>query len=441
MEHLIKHQRGYLLIWATILIIIAAFVGNLLVSMFMGKTTAVQNDVTSNTALYLATSGLEITKRDVILNQISCNNINGTSKYTNAALFNGKFTVTGTNNAASASLSSSIDNTTTSIALTSSSGFTSSGIIMIDNELIAYASISGNTLLNAIRGMAGTTATTHAANTAIIQNQCVLTATGGIPTLTTPNGKRIVQQTLFGYNSFTTTTGSIPALVSTGPVTMSGGNFINNPSVTTSSPGFPGSNIVTSGSVSISGNSATQVSNGSGGLVASSTNKGLAGDVIQNYAGIDSSNLFTVVFQTSKAEMQARADVVFNSTINDLMLLSGYNAKIIWVNGDVNVQGNRAASIGTPSKPVILVINGNVSTGGSAVLTVYGILYVTGTMTDNGNGVVINGQLATEQKTIFTGGSIVATLNPVILAALGTQYMMPTNYNNNYIGYLTEVLP
>jgi hypothetical protein len=59
-------------------------------------------------------------------------------------------------------LSAAISTTATSIALTSSSSFPATGVMATGTELIYYSGISGNTLLNCIRGFGGTLAATHA---------------------------------------------------------------------------------------------------------------------------------------------------------------------------------------------------------------------------------------------------------------------------------------
>lgn len=438
MEYKIKNQRGYLLIWAMILVIIAAFVGNLLVSMFMGKMGSTQNDLKSNAALYIATSGLEIAKRDITVNNMGCAAINGLAKYTNATLFNGMFTATGTANAASSILQSGIGTTDSNITLINSSGFASNGMIAIDSEFMAYFGISGNTLMNVARGISGTVATTHAINASVIQSQCTITANGGIPTLTSPTGKRIVQQALFGGTGFTYG-GATPALVTMGSVRINGQGQINSSSVTAGSSGFAGANIVTADTVSISGQGITQISNGSGGLVVSSDNSVLAGDVVQNYKGVVP-NLFTNFFNASKNTVKATADVLINRDVTKFSTLDGLVGKTIWVNGEINLNGNGSATVGTPSSPVILIVNGDVKLTNKANLTVYGIFYVIGAI-KNAAGYTGYGQTAVEDSITFNGGGTI-NLDPAILATLGARgTYLQTNYSSSNASYPQEVFP
>lgn len=439
MEYKLKNQRAYLLIWAMVLVVIAAFVGNLLVSMFMGKMGSTQNDLKSNAALYIATSGLEIAKRDITVNNVGCAAINGLAKYTNAALFNGTFTATGAANVASSTLPGAIGTANSSIALTSSTGFAGSGTILIDSELISYVGISGNTLLNAIRGMSGTVATTHAASASVVQNQCILTATGGVPTLTAPAGKRIIQQTLFGTTGFTSGS-TTPTIVSVGSVIINGKGQINSPLVTANSPGFPGANILTASTVNINGQGITQINNGSGSLTTSSDNHVLAGDVVQNYSSINTSNLFTSVFNASEASVQAAANILINSTVTDFSTLNGIVGQTVWVNGGINFNGSGTAIIGTPSNPVILIVNGDVNLTQQANLTVYGIFYVIGSITDNA-GYIGYGQTIVEGSITFKGAGTI-NLAPAILAILGTRSSyLQTNYSSSQIGYPQEIFP
>jgi hypothetical protein len=64
-------------------------------------------------------------------------------------------------------LSTSITSTNTTIVLSSVVGLPATGFIKIDNEIINYGYISGNTLYNCFRGQASTTAASHTAATAI----------------------------------------------------------------------------------------------------------------------------------------------------------------------------------------------------------------------------------------------------------------------------------
>ena len=64
-------------------------------------------------------------------------------------------------------LSTSINSTNTTIVLSSVVGLPATGFIKIDNEIINYGYISGNTLYNCFRGQTNTTAVSHTAAAAI----------------------------------------------------------------------------------------------------------------------------------------------------------------------------------------------------------------------------------------------------------------------------------
>jgi len=74
-------------------------------------------------------------------------------------------------NATSVTLSSTITSTDTTITLSDVSGLTTTGFIKIDSETIGYTNVSGNSLINCLRGQNGTTAAAHTAGAAIyVQN-------------------------------------------------------------------------------------------------------------------------------------------------------------------------------------------------------------------------------------------------------------------------------
>lgn len=65
-------------------------------------------------------------------------------------------------------LNGAIDNVTTTIVLTSTTGqIATNGYIRIDNEIISYTSFSGNSLVGAVRGALGTTTASHSNGAAV----------------------------------------------------------------------------------------------------------------------------------------------------------------------------------------------------------------------------------------------------------------------------------
>jgi hypothetical protein len=66
-----------------------------------------------------------------------------------------------------ATLPAQISATETTITLSSTAGLPAQGFIKIDNEVIVYGYITGNTLYNCFRGQQGTTATIHISGTTV----------------------------------------------------------------------------------------------------------------------------------------------------------------------------------------------------------------------------------------------------------------------------------
>jgi hypothetical protein len=74
-------------------------------------------------------------------------------------------------NATTATLTSTIDSTSTTIAITGIAELPSAGFIKIDSETISYSAISGSNLVYCARGANGTTAAAHTAGASVtIQN-------------------------------------------------------------------------------------------------------------------------------------------------------------------------------------------------------------------------------------------------------------------------------
>ena len=67
-------------------------------------------------------------------------------------------------------LTTAINSSVTSIALTDASTYPETGSITIESEKISYAAKSGNTLLGCVRGIAGTTAASHGLYTPVTYN-------------------------------------------------------------------------------------------------------------------------------------------------------------------------------------------------------------------------------------------------------------------------------
>ena len=115
-------------------------------------------------------------------------------------------TTTSPNNAFAAianTISAGVSATVTTIPLTSSSNFPSSGVIQIDSETITYGAVSGNDLIGATRGAESTTAATHSSSAAVL---CA--------TITVTDASHgAVKNDFVTYSSTTTLGGNITATV------------------------------------------------------------------------------------------------------------------------------------------------------------------------------------------------------------------------------------
>jgi hypothetical protein len=68
-------------------------------------------------------------------------------------------------------LNGAITSTSTQVTLSSAVGLPAAGFVKIENEIINYSYISGNTLYNCFRGQQNTTAASHASGTAVYWQQ------------------------------------------------------------------------------------------------------------------------------------------------------------------------------------------------------------------------------------------------------------------------------
>jgi hypothetical protein len=401
-----KNQRGYLLVTAAILIATVGVVGCLLAYMFAGSGNTSANAWRSRSAFYIAASGMEVAKRDVIANDVGCTAINGAAKYTAVSFGGGQYTITGAVNSAATTLSSAITSTATTIALASVTNFAASGIAIIEQEKVYYPSISGTSLSNVKRGINGTTAAAHSSGVNVRQRQCSLTAVGGVPTIASVPGQGSMLQGLFGTGFSLTGLSSswptyvTPTLIGLGTVTLSNNTFIINGLSLTTLPNFSGSTIIAGSTVTFNNNAATEIGNGSGGLVVSSRSGVWGGDAMRNQSSvITSSNLFPEVFGASKATVQAMANTSYNSS--NINGVTGATAPLIWVSGNLTLTAS-TVTIGSAVYPVILIVNGNASF--SRTNTIYGYVYVIGTITSSSTGTLnVYGGMAAESTVILRG--------------------------------------
>lgn len=195
-----SRQQGYFLIIAVIFILVMGMMGSLIAYLFANRAQLSVAQQSGLRAFYIAESGLEIGARlltmPTLSSRIACGSITGTASITNATMGSGTFTMTTINSSpvfATNTLSSALTSTDTTISVNSTSGFVSAGRILIDQEAIDYAAISGNSFISMVRGTAGTQASSHANGASVSQYQCSLNVQSGIPNLTSPSYQRELQ--------------------------------------------------------------------------------------------------------------------------------------------------------------------------------------------------------------------------------------------------------
>lgn len=213
----------------------------------------------------------------------------------------------------------------------------------------------------------------------------------------TANNYQLIRITSTGVNDDGTSTRVVSQLVYAGVSSL-------NAALTTQG------NLVTSGNVSIPGSNGVRV----GGTVTQSGNVNI-GSIIQNDTNLKnmtSSALFSSVFGVSTAQMQSQSTYFANTSGLNYSTLTGKN----WINSSVVVSGNY--TIGTPSNPVLLVINGNLIASGT--MTIYGVVYVMGSTTMSGN-VNFNGGMIS-QGAVTMSGSVGAYNSSIVGMFTSTSY-------------------
>ncbi|OGT41973.1 MAG: hypothetical protein A3F42_07280 [Gammaproteobacteria bacterium RIFCSPHIGHO2_12_FULL_37_34] len=193
-------QEGYFLILAVIFILVIGLMGTVIAHLFANRaqlSVAQQNGLT---AFYMAESGYEIGSRLLTLpalsgtpSRLACSSVTGHAQTTNSNLNVGTFTITTINSSpifATSTLSEALTSSSSTINLTSASGFASRGRVMIDNEIIDYTAVLSNSLVGITRAANGTVASSHAINAPIGQYQCMLDVGAFIPNASTSNYKR-----------------------------------------------------------------------------------------------------------------------------------------------------------------------------------------------------------------------------------------------------------
>ncbi len=200
----LQRQHGYLVMVAVLLILLVGTVCTALIGLFSGSETATINSLRADQAYYVAEAGFEETARLLLTpnltganNRIACAAITGTSALTNTDAGAGTFTATtvaGSPVYANTTLSGALNSSATTVSVASTTGFSAAGRIRIDNEILNYGAISGNSFIGVQRGVNTTYSAPHVTATPVVQYQCNVNVTAGIPSLTAPLSQRTLQQ-------------------------------------------------------------------------------------------------------------------------------------------------------------------------------------------------------------------------------------------------------
>ena len=210
-------QRGYLLIVAAVLIAAVSVFALSTTHVFTSLIRVSSQFSNSSKALYIAEGGIDHVLQ-VLINptagsRIECAELTSSNPaYTNISLGGGRYSVTGVlyHPDPYAKLASAVNSTQTTIPLTFITGYAANGgRVYIDEEVLDYQSVSTNSsicggnnacLVGVTRGVDGTTASNHTANTYAVQHQCNVTAEGGYPDLSNSSEKRKVEVWLSGVD-------------------------------------------------------------------------------------------------------------------------------------------------------------------------------------------------------------------------------------------------
>jgi len=121
-----------------------------------------------------------------------------------------------------------------------------------------------------------------------------------------------------------------------------------------------------------------------------------------NLTDKNANQFFDMFFALTKSEVKNAAEIVAGGAS-----LDGKKG-LIWVDGNTNINGTDV--IGSPTEEAILIIDGNLDKLNGA--TIYGIVYVTGTLEIAGNPVV-KGSLVAENPAASTGaGTLTLVYKP-----------------------------
>lgn len=201
-----------------------------------------------------------------------------------------------------------------------------------------------------------------------------------------------------------------------------GGRYTSNSnsiSIVNNISGAGGTAIQAQGTIDTGNKNVTSVNGVAGaGLTPNATTPGVTG-LVDTTA--ERNAFFENAFGTTKADIQsmslpASCSGVCNTGLGNTGVVTSGNtitdygtpkAPLVWVSGDTTLNSNTV--IGSPTNPVVLVINGTLTINGG--VTIYGFVYVTGNVTDSlvgvgvdaSGGATVQGSIISEESLNFAG--------------------------------------
>jgi hypothetical protein len=206
-----KSKRGFLLVAAIFLLVVGGFVGTIISHFVTQDFSGSKSDLDSTQAFYIASAGLQHATYSATTNnlndRVACPSISANDEFTGIDLGTGNYTVTAASiTSANASLSATINSSTSIIPVTSLTNYTNYGRLLIDGEVIDYTSTSSDNndcssnapcFLGAIRGVSGSDATSHSSGVSVVQNRCHIISTGTVAGDNSVNGRRVLSEDVF----------------------------------------------------------------------------------------------------------------------------------------------------------------------------------------------------------------------------------------------------
>lgn len=189
-------QRGFMLVTAVVLIVIASLILAVMVYLSAVGNQSSSNNLNANQAFFIAETGLEQAHRQ-LASGTACNALTNT----NVAIGNGTFSTLGTSYSVTAGVTvvGGITAAASVIPVSTLAGLAPHGRVRINSEEINYGSTSTSAavcgtppcLIGARRGMAGTVAAAQGAGAVVQQSLCLIRSTG-----TVNNTVRVLERTV-----------------------------------------------------------------------------------------------------------------------------------------------------------------------------------------------------------------------------------------------------